>query len=542
MNRALTLRLPRAGGLFRKRHADTAATSASAAGWPKIHLIYFVLAAIDVAAISVSLLIGFHLMSTFERGADRNLSFDRQAGYQLAFSTAAADMQQAVIVRLNRPAALTFTTADLRVKAGDFRHAAEAYRSEINATLNAASAARLKPSLDRLDATFTAFETQAFAAMDALGYGRTATAWERVGQMQQRYLTLQFQLRDAMQKVNFLRKTANLADINALAVMQRYESAIGAVLVLIIASVIAYGHFVGALMKRKYAEVSEANAKLASSNDAIRAEAERTEEANRRIEALNAELQENLAALHEAQAEALRRGKLAQLGQLTATVAHELRNPLGAVRTSAFLLERRVKGKNLGVEPQIERINNGVMRCDGIISQLLDFARSKAISPEPLAIDSWLTKLVEEEAQRLPQAIEVELQLGIGTRTVGCDPARMARVVINLLNNAAEALVDRNGEAVMKGARPRISITTGLTPRGAEITVADNGPGIAPEVLASIFEPLFTTKNFGTGLGLPAIQRVMEQHNGGLEAQSSPGQGARFTAWWPADIELKEAC
>ncbi len=147
-----------------------------------------------------------------------------------------------------------------------------------------------------------------------------------------------------------------------------------------------------------------------------RAEAEAAAEEVRRVNEdvvrLNADLADNLKRLKDMQDEALRKGKMAQLGQLTATVAHELRNPLGAVRTSAFLLERKVKGKGLGVEAQIERINNGVTRCDNIISQLLDFARSKAIQPETVVFDEWLARLIEEEAQRLPTSVTVECRWG----------------------------------------------------------------------------------------------------------------------------------
>jgi PAS domain S-box-containing protein len=100
---------------------------------------------------------------------------------------------------------------------------------------------------------------------------------------------------------------------------------------------------------------------------------------NDEISRLNTELAENMRKLSEAQDELIRRGRMEQLGQLTATVAHELRNPLGAVRTSAFLLERKVKGKELGVEPQLERIASGVTRCDNIITQLLDFSRNKKL-------------------------------------------------------------------------------------------------------------------------------------------------------------------
>jgi signal transduction histidine kinase len=257
---------------------------------------------------------------------------------------------------------------------------------------------------------------------------------------------------------------------------------------------------------------------------------------NEDVVRLNGELARNLSMLREAQEESLRKGKLAQLGQLTATVAHELRNPLGAVRTSAFLLERKVKGKGLGVEPQLERINNGVTRCDNIISQLLDFARTKAISPERRGLDDWLAALVEEQAQHLPVSVAVECRLGTGNLATDFDPGRMSRALINLIGNAAEAMTAKAEDSARPSAgAPLLVVSTSLTARGVEIAVSDNGPGIAPEHLARIFEPLFTTKSFGTGLGLPEVQKIMEQHGGGLDVASQPGRGATFTAWWPAE-------
>jgi signal transduction histidine kinase len=263
---------------------------------------------------------------------------------------------------------------------------------------------------------------------------------------------------------------------------------------------------------------------------------------NEEMVQLNADLASNLKMLREAQDESLKKGKMAQLGQLTATVAHELRNPLGAVRTSAFLLERKVKDKGLGVESQIERINNGVTRCDNIISQLLDFARSKAIQPETIALDDWLSRLIEEEAQKLPAAVAVECHLGLGDLAIAFDPARMSRVIINLLNNASEAVVGKGDDPSKFAAKfPLITIATRITARGPEISIRDNGPGIAPEHAEKILEPLFTTKNFGTGLGLPAVQKILEQHGGGLDFTTQLGQGAVFTAWWPQAAPLKEA-
>ncbi len=262
---------------------------------------------------------------------------------------------------------------------------------------------------------------------------------------------------------------------------------------------------------------------------------------NARVQSLNDEMAANLRKLNDAQVELLRQGKLAQLGQLTATVAHELRNPLGAVRTSAFLLERKVKDKGLGIEPQIERINNGITRCDTIISQLIDFARNRSIQPEEVSLDEWFAKVVEAEAQRIPPEIEVECHLGAGDATVSLDPGRMGRVVGNLLANAAEAIAGMGRQRGPSAGPPRIVVSTALTARGIEIAVADNGPGIAADVRPKIFEPLFTTKSFGAGLGLPAVQKIMEQHGGGIDLKSEPGQGAVFTAWWPYPQRLKEA-
>jgi signal transduction histidine kinase len=255
---------------------------------------------------------------------------------------------------------------------------------------------------------------------------------------------------------------------------------------------------------------------------------------NEDVVRLNADLAHNLAMLRDAQDENLRKGKMAQLGQLTATVAHELRNPLGAVRTSAFLLERKVKNKGLGIEAQLERINNGVTRCDNIISQLLDFARTKAIQPESVVLDDWLSKLVEEEAQKLPAVVAIECEFGLGSLSVPFDPARMSRAVINLMSNASEALVGKGDDPAKYTSKfPLIRISTAMTPRGAELSISDNGPGIPADHAAKIFEPLFTTKNFGTGLGLSAVEKIMEQHGGGIDVDTAPGKGAAFTLWWP---------
>jgi PAS domain S-box-containing protein len=255
---------------------------------------------------------------------------------------------------------------------------------------------------------------------------------------------------------------------------------------------------------------------------------------NDEILRLNAELAENMRKLRDAQDEIVRRGRMAQLGQLIATVAHEIRNPLGAVRTASFLLERKLKDKNLGVEQQLARIGNGVTRCDKIISQLLDFSRTKALQTAPVSIDEWLGRVIAEEAEKLPAAVTIECDFNLGAETAAIDSDRLSRVIVNLVSNASEAMVGKGDDpSSFKCESPCIRVVTRRAPRGVEIIVADNGPGMTPEIIEKVLEPLFTTKNFGTGLGLPAAEKILRDHHGGLEIHSAPGEGATFTAWLP---------
>ncbi len=252
------------------------------------------------------------------------------------------------------------------------------------------------------------------------------------------------------------------------------------------------------------------------------------------VSRLNRELADNVAKLAAAQDELVKRGRMEQLGQLTATVAHELRNPLGAVRTSAFLLERKLKDKGLNVESQLERINNGIVRCDNIITQLLDFSRTKQLQCEQGDLDVWLTGLVEEEAKKLPKNVSVELELGLDGKAVPFDPARMQRAIINMISNAVEAMVNAGDQLLTSnGQQPKLIISTFVKNDHCSIRIVDNGPGIPSEVMSRIREPLYTTKSFGTGLGIPAIEQIATQHGGRLDIETEVGVGSRFTIWFP---------
>jgi PAS domain S-box-containing protein len=263
---------------------------------------------------------------------------------------------------------------------------------------------------------------------------------------------------------------------------------------------------------------------------------------NDEISRLNRELADNMSRLKDAQDKLVKRGRMEQLGQLTATVAHELRNPMGSVRTSTFLLERKLGDQVAPVQPQITRIYKGISRCDNIIAQLLDFSRTKRVDSKPEKLDEWLEGVLAEETRNLPSSLSVTCDLGLGDATVMFDKSRLQRAVINLIANAVEAMVGTEDNPLAKPTvSPQLSISTKFVGSRVLISIVDNGPGISHEIFEKIREPLFTTKNFGTGLGIPAVEQIAIQHDGELLVSSTMGEGASFTLSLPAHSENQAA-
>jgi len=258
---------------------------------------------------------------------------------------------------------------------------------------------------------------------------------------------------------------------------------------------------------------------------ALRENAKKLNAADAKVRALNAVLErrveERTAALQDAQQALLRQERLAALGELTATVAHELRNPLSAIQNSLVVIAESARRAGLDLERPLGRVDRGIKRCDGIIGDLLDYTHSRKLNRSPALADAWLLDVLN--AQQLPAGIRLVPRPGAPHCTISIDQERMRRVVINLVENAAQAMA----EPLPSGGERRITVTSAASPAGYALSVEDTGPGIAPEVLPRVFEPLFTTKSFGAGLGLPTVKQIVEQHEGSVEMTSEIGRGTR---------------
>jgi signal transduction histidine kinase len=247
-----------------------------------------------------------------------------------------------------------------------------------------------------------------------------------------------------------------------------------------------------------------------------------------RIEAEKAEADRARIA---AEAELLKQERLSLLGQLTASVAHELRNPLGTIRNTVQTIYETARAHGLEIDRQMERVERTIDRCDGIIADLLDYAGTREIAPMPLELDPWLGSLLDK--QKIPERITLERRLAAPGTIVPIDTERLGCAIANLIENAADAIAatpDLAERRIIASTHKGSSATGGK----AEIVIADTGPGMKQEVLVRALEPLFSTRAFGTGLGLPTVKRIVEQHGGELAIGSAPGRGTRVQIRLPA--------
>jgi len=244
-------------------------------------------------------------------------------------------------------------------------------------------------------------------------------------------------------------------------------------------------------------------------------------------------VEERRRELKTAQEELVKRERLAVLGQLTATVSHELRNPLGVIRSSAFYLQRKLSDPDEKTLKHFLRIDSQINTCDAIISDLLEYTRSLPADKTMVEITRWLRQLLDVFCETAN--VKVIFQSALDLPPVSFDPEKMQRVVLNLLTNAVQAVAERKVQAQKKddAYQVRIHVHTWREDDHVVIQVEDNGIGMDDEIRNRAFEPLFTTRAKGTGLGLAIVKKIVKEHNGSVSLESKLQEGTKIQILLP---------
>ncbi len=257
------------------------------------------------------------------------------------------------------------------------------------------------------------------------------------------------------------------------------------------------------------------------------------------------------------------RDRLAALGAMAAGLAHEVKNPLGAIKGAAQLLEELDLERTVAAGPPTETskefigiILEEVNRLDRVVGSFLDYARPHAGNPVPLDVNAALRRTVQIMSSQESEGLDLKLELTDDVPRAKIDPEQFRQVVINLVQNAIQAM-DGNGTVTVSTARRRVpragwsQASTGAQsergergeksaaaraeePQFVEVSVRDTGPGIPQKVLRNLFVPFFTTKEQGTGLGLAISQSIVQNAGGTIDVQTQSGAGTRFTIVLPA--------
>jgi len=218
-----------------------------------------------------------------------------------------------------------------------------------------------------------------------------------------------------------------------------------------------------------------------------------------------------------------RKGKLALLGQVAGSVGHELRNPLGVMSNAVYYLQNALPDADEGTKEYLNIIKEEIVSSERIVSDLLDSVRTQPPQPELVEI----AKLIDQTLRKytMPQIVTVKLEIPATLSPLSVDPRQMRQVFRNLISNGVEAMPE--------GGTLEIQATENKQDRNIIISVRDSGSGIAPEMIHNLFQPLFTTKARGIGLGLVVVKNLVVANGGSIDVQSTLGKGTVFTVTLP---------
>lgn len=225
--------------------------------------------------------------------------------------------------------------------------------------------------------------------------------------------------------------------------------------------------------------------------------------------------------------------KMVSIGRLSAGVAHEINNPLTTILTSSMLMQEDI-GKDSPLYPELGIISNEALRCRKIVKSLLDFARQNKHLKKVCNLNDIINESYTlTRKQAAFGDVSVEKDIDDDLPEVNIDSDQIQQTLINLILNAIEATPSGGIVNIKSRYIPE-------TDR-VEVIINDTGVGIAPENLGSIFEPFFTTRENGTGLGLAISSGIIEQHDGSIKVESTPGEGSQFIIDLPRNMESHNA-
>jgi nitrogen-specific signal transduction histidine kinase len=249
-----------------------------------------------------------------------------------------------------------------------------------------------------------------------------------------------------------------------------------------------------------------------------------------RYQLLSEQLAQTNRELQRVQADARRAERLAALGQMSAGLAHEIRNPLGVIKGSAEMLEKKLQGANPLESELAGYISSEVNRLNGLVTRFLDFARPSQLELSPLRIENVLERALEAAHARYPAAaVSVERAYAKNLPAILADEQLCEQVFANLIFNAYEG---------MEGFPGKLRVATSAESRdgrtGLRVEIEDSGPGVPAELREQIFNPFVTSKKTGVGLGLSIVAKIVDDHRGAIQLISETGQGAFFRVFLPA--------
>jgi two-component system, NtrC family, sensor histidine kinase HydH len=219
--------------------------------------------------------------------------------------------------------------------------------------------------------------------------------------------------------------------------------------------------------------------------------------------------------------------RLSAIGQLSAGLAHEIRNPLASISGAAAILARsqNLDQKNMRC---LEIITSECERLNGLLTNFLNFARPRPPHLQTIQLEPVLDNVLELASHGVRgKAVRFEKQVESGLQPVECDPEQLEQVLLNLMINAIEASPEGG----------TVTLSAGAEANRIAIAVVDRGHGVAPAHIDRLFDPFFTTKEHGTGLGLPVAHQIVRQMGGSLLAQANPVQGMTFSVVLPSKVQ-----